>query len=157
MIVCRLFNSEINYLKWNPNYTKTKLEVRWDGGIWRYHNICTATTNLAHQCWLSKVKNSPRRSLTGCCTVKLLSALPALSHLVVSINVVLSAVSENDHRVKYNLCMLVNFDGLLRYFTMSPSDLQEEGNHFCTACALHHSYKFQSKSGQVVCHAQQLC
>lgn len=121
MIVCQLFDSEINYLnlKWNPNYTQTKSEERWDGGIWRYHNICTAMTNLTHQCWLSKVKNSPRRSLTGCCMVRLLSVLPALSHLVVSINIALSAVSENYHRVKYNLCMLVYFDGLLRYFTMS--------------------------------------
>lgn len=57
-MICWSFDSEIIYLnkKWNPNYTQTKLEVRWDGGIWRYPNICTAMTNLMYQFWLLKVK-----------------------------------------------------------------------------------------------------
>lgn len=95
MIVCWLFDSGITNLnlKWNPNYIETKLEVRWDGGIWRYRNICTAMTNLVYQFWLSKVKNSPRRSLKGCCMVRLLTVL-ALAHLVVWINTALCCLCE---------------------------------------------------------------
>lgn len=132
MIVCWLFDSEINYLnlQLNPNYTQTKLQVRWDGGIWRYQNICTAMTNLVHHFWHSNVKNSPRRRLKGCCMVRLLSVLLVLSHLVVWINTALSAVSVNDHRGKYNLCMSVNFDGLLRYFSISHLTFKGRGQSF---------------------------
>lgn len=122
-IVCWLVDSEINYLdaKRNPNCTQAEVEVRWGGG--------TVTQALA---WLISLVSSdfqrgekfteqkPDRVLTfqtGCRMVRLLSVCLPLSHLAAWINVLLSATSEKDHRGKYHLCTLVNFDGLLRYFT----------------------------------------